>query len=67
MGAGRRLSSPNSEDEMTRDDMLTKLRDDRDAAAARGDLVEALILNDRIVVPSTININRAIAIAHFTT
>ena len=32
---------------MTRDDMLTKLRDDRDAAA-RGDLVEALILNDRI-------------------
>ena len=33
---------------MTRDDMLTKLRDDRDAAAARGGLVEALILNDRI-------------------
>ena len=33
---------------MTRDDMLTKLRDDRDAAADRGDLVEALILNDRI-------------------
>ena len=33
---------------MTRDDMLTKLRDERDAAAARGDLVEALILNDRI-------------------
>ena len=28
---------------MTRDDMLTKLRDDRDAAAARGDLVEALL------------------------
>ena len=33
---------------MTRDDMLTKLRDDRDAAAARGGLMEALILNDRI-------------------
>ena len=33
---------------MTRDDMLTKLRDDRDVAAARGDLVDALILNDRM-------------------
>jgi hypothetical protein len=33
---------------MTRDEMLTKLRNDRDAAAARGDLAEALILNDRI-------------------
>ena len=33
---------------MTREDMLTKLRNDRDAAVARGDLVEALILNDRI-------------------
>lgn len=34
---------------MTREKLLTKLRADRDAAAARGDHGEALILNDRIV------------------
>lgn len=33
---------------MTRDQMLTRLRADRDAAAARLDHAEALILNDRI-------------------
>lgn len=33
---------------MTRDQLLTRLRDDRDAAASRGDHAEALILNDRI-------------------
>jgi hypothetical protein len=33
---------------MTKDQMLTKLRSDRDQAAARGDHCEALILNDRI-------------------
>jgi len=34
--------------EERREALLTKLRADRDAAAARGDHAEALILNDRI-------------------
>lgn len=33
---------------MNRDDMLAKLRADRDAAATRGEHAEAMILNDRI-------------------
>lgn len=35
-------------EEHKRNSLLTKLRRDRDAAAARGDHAEALILNDRI-------------------
>lgn len=33
---------------MTKDQLLAKLRTDRDQAAARGDHGEALVLNDRI-------------------
>lgn len=33
---------------MTKDQLLAKLRSDRDEAASRGDHGEALILNDRI-------------------
>jgi hypothetical protein len=33
---------------MTREELLKKLRSDRDAAARRGDHAESLILNDRI-------------------